>query len=176
MKTKKTKKESIAESGKTKKNASEKTHTPAIPAATDVTAVERSVSEKPGAADKLLAGAKISPGASRPASEMRTSEPMGIKKESVKPGNRSRVTFRLPSQAAPKARKVTIVGDFNNWNQEATPLRKMEGGDFMVTLELASGKEYRFRYLIDGKRWENDWHADKYVKSPFGVDDSVVAV
>ncbi len=116
------------------------------------------------------------PAASRRAPKMQASVELGIKKESMKSGKRRRVTFRLPAEAAPEARKVTIVGEFNNWDQEATPLSRSEGGDFTVTLDLDSGKEYRFRYLIDGKRWENDWRADKYVKSPFGVEDSVVTV
>jgi hypothetical protein len=176
MKKRQTKKEPIVESGKTKKKTSEKTRTPATPAAAEMRTAEGSVSAKSGAEGKLVSSLKSTPAASRPTPQERTSTPLGIKKESVKPGKRSKVTFRLPAQAAPEARKVTIVGDFNDWDREATPLHRLEDGDFAVTLELDSGKEYRFRYLIDGRRWENDWRADKYVKSPFGVDDSVVAV
>jgi hypothetical protein len=43
-----------------------------------------------------------------------------------------------------------------------------------VTLELAPGKAYQFRYLLDGDRWENDWRADRYVPNPYGGDNSVV--
>jgi len=101
-------------------------------------------------------------------------EPLGIRKEYSKSHKMCRATFRLPREAAPKAREITIVGDFNNWDKEATLLKKLENGDFTITLELDPGKEYRFRYLIDGKTWENDWRADKYVKNPYGVEDSVV--
>ena len=101
-------------------------------------------------------------------------EPLGIRKEYTKSHTICCATFRLPKEAAPKARKVTIVGDFNDWDKEAAPLKKLENGDFMITLEINSGKEYRFRYLIDGHMWENDWRADKYVKNPYGVEDSVV--
>jgi 1,4-alpha-glucan branching enzyme len=80
----------------------------------------------------------------------------------------------LPGEASLKADKVTVVGDFNNWEKEATPLEKQKNGDFTTILELDAGKEYRFRYLIDGQRWENDWNADKYVKSLYDVEDSVV--
>jgi hypothetical protein len=99
---------------------------------------------------------------------------LGIRKKYIASRNICEVTFRLPSEASLKARKVTVVGDFNNWEKDATPLEKQENGDFTATLELDAGKEYRFRYLIDGQRWENDWHADKYVKSPYDVEDSVV--
>jgi len=101
-------------------------------------------------------------------------ERLGIKKEHIKTRNICKVTFRLPAEAAFKAGSVTVVGDFNNWNKELTPLEKLENGDFTVTVELDAGKEYCFRYLIDGQRWENDWNADKYVKSPYGAEDSVV--
>jgi 1,4-alpha-glucan branching enzyme len=106
--------------------------------------------------------------------EKHKAKPLGIRKEYTKSHNICCATFRLPIEAAPKVRKVTIVGDFNNWDKEATPLKKLENGDFTITLGLDPDKEYHFRYLIDGKMWENDWHADKYVKSPYGVEDSVV--
>ncbi len=101
-------------------------------------------------------------------------KPLGIQKRYVESRNICEVTFRLPGEASLKARKVTVVGDFNNWEKEATPLKRQENGDFTTILELDAGKEYRFRYLIDGQRWENDWYADKYVKSPYDVEDSVV--
>jgi hypothetical protein len=101
-------------------------------------------------------------------------ERLGIKKEHITTRNICKVTFRLPAEAAFNAGSVTVVGDFNGWNKELTPLEKLENGDFTVTVELDAGKEYCFRYLIDGQRWENDWNADKYVKSPYGEEDSVV--
>ncbi len=99
---------------------------------------------------------------------------LGIQKTYIESRNSYEVTFRLPGGASLKADKVTVVGDFNNWEKEATPLEKQKNGDFTTIVELDAGKEYRFRYLIDDQRWENDWHADKYVKSPYDVEDSVV--
>jgi 1,4-alpha-glucan branching enzyme len=107
-------------------------------------------------------------------SEKQRAEPLGIKKEYKKSRKICRATFTLPGEAAPKDGKVTILGDFDNWDKEASPLKRLANGDFVITLNLATGKEYRFRYLIDGKIWENDCCADKYVKSPYGVEDSVV--
>lgn len=100
----------------------------------------------------------------------------GIKKEYAERGTTCMVTFRLPKDAAPGARKVAIVGDFNDWDQESKLMEKRESGDFSITVELKTGREYRFRYLIDGVRWENDWYADKYMSGPYGCDDSVVVV
>jgi len=100
----------------------------------------------------------------------------GVKKEYPASSFSCRITFRLPKDAVGQARKVTVVGDFNKWDSEASPMKKRRNGDFETTLELPVGKEYRFRYLIDGHRWENDWCADKYEQNPYGCDDSVVIV
>lgn len=80
------------------------------------------------------------------------------------------VTFSLP--AALWATQVALVGDFNQWNPLATPLH-LHGPTWSTTLELEPGRTYRYRYLVDG-RWYNDWNADGYVPNAEGGDDSVV--
>ncbi len=102
---------------------------------------------------------------------------MGIKKQYLKSSTTCKVTFRLPKEAVPRAQSVTIVGDFNNWSISDTPLRKLKNGTFAVTIDLERDREYQFRYLIDFKKWENDWNADKYVPNPYGdCENSVVIV
>ncbi len=100
----------------------------------------------------------------------------GITKQYRKDKGECDVSFLLPREAAPHARNITIAGDFNNWDRGASPMKRLESGDFRITLTLPCDREYRYRYLIDGDRWENDWHADKYVRNDFGSDDSVVIV
>jgi len=100
----------------------------------------------------------------------------GITKQYLGDGSGCRVTFILPGEAAPEARSVTIAGDFNDWNTTVNPMKKLDSGDFSTSLDLACKKEYRFKYLIDGCRWENDWSADKYTPNPFGSDDSLIIV
>ena len=100
----------------------------------------------------------------------------GVRKEYLTSNSYCRLTFRLPKDAAGPASKVTLVGDFNKWDREASPMKKLRNGDFEATLELPAEREYRFRYLIDDHRWENDWCADKYEQNPYGCDDSVVIV
>ena len=36
------------------------------------------------------------------------------------------------------------------------------------------GREYTYRYLVNGEEWHNDWAADRYVPNEFGTDNSVV--
>jgi 1,4-alpha-glucan branching enzyme len=100
----------------------------------------------------------------------------GLKKQYVESKNICKVTFRLPKEAAPEAKSVTIVGDFNKWNITETRMKKLKNGDFTLTLELPCNREYSFRYLIDANRWEKDWFADKHIPGDSGVDDSVVVI
>jgi 1,4-alpha-glucan branching enzyme len=102
---------------------------------------------------------------------------MSLVKKQLKSKQVCKVTFRLPSDLANGAAKVTLVGDFNDWGPETIPLEKLKSGAFKVTIDLESGREYQFRYLIDGTTWQNDDDADRYVPSGFaGAENSVVAV
>ncbi len=97
---------------------------------------------------------------------------IGIKKRFLKTKNVCRVTFRLPKVAAPAAKSVSIVGDFNNWNTHANPMKKLKDGDYSIKLDLEPRREYQFRCLIDELKWENDRNADKYMRSVYGDDDN----
>lgn len=89
--------------------------------------------------------------------------------------NTTKITFSLPKEAVGIAKTVAVVGDFNKWDiQNGQKLTKQKDGSYAVTLDLATGKEYQFRFLINGEIWENAWDAPKYVPSPFGGDNSVV--
>jgi len=102
---------------------------------------------------------------------------MSIKKQFLKTKPEANVTFQLPAEAAPAAEKVTLVGDFNGWDEAATEMKKLKSGVFKATVKLETGKEYQFRYLIDGETWENDWEADSYVPNELTFEDnSVVAL
>jgi hypothetical protein len=80
------------------------------------------------------------------------------------------VTFTLPAEAA--AASACLVGDFTDW--APLEMERTDDGGHRAAVELAAGQAYRFRYLLDGARWENDWAADAYVANDFGGDDSVV--
>lgn len=110
------------------------------------------------------------------ASKEATEVTVGIKKEYPKSKNVCVVTFRLPKIAASDAKSVFIVGDFNDWNIHTNRMKKLKNGDYSIKLELQPGKEYQFRYLIDESKWENDWNADKYVRSPYGDSDNSVII
>jgi 1,4-alpha-glucan branching enzyme len=84
-----------------------------------------------------------------------------------------RVTFELSSTLW--AERVNLVGEFNDWDTTATPMtRNRSDANWKATVELQAGRCHSFRYLVDGKEWLNDWHADDHVENPYGSYDSVV--
>jgi len=89
-------------------------------------------------------------------------------------GRTCRVTFELPNQGG--ATSAMLCGDFNNWNPSAYPMERRPDSTFALTIPLQVGRTYRFKYLIDGHRWENDWAADGYEANEYGSDDSLVVV
>ncbi len=93
-----------------------------------------------------------------------------LKKNYSKTGTTVRATFKLPADVS--AESAAIVGEFNEW--EAEPMKRLKDGSFSVTVSLDAERPYRFRYLLDGERWENDWAADDYQPNSFGTEDSVI--
>ncbi len=51
---------------------------------------------------------------------------------------------------APEANRVSIIGDFNNWNPNATPMIRQPDGQWLASLELRHGY-HRYVFLVDGK-------------------------
>ncbi len=93
------------------------------------------------------------------------------KRASPKPHHVS-VTFRVPAEA--HAASVDVVGEFTDWG--LVSMRANPDGSHDAAFDLEVGTSYRFRYLVDGRSWENDWAADNYVPNGYGGDDSVVDV
>ena len=98
----------------------------------------------------------------------------GIKKQYLK--SACKVTFMLPESLATDAKTVCIAGDFNGWDVHAHPMQKTKTGHYAATLVLDPGKEYQFKYVIDGERWANAPCADSYVPSPYCDSENAVII
>ena len=85
---------------------------------------------------------------------------------------RASVTFTLDPGVG--AQIAAVCGEWNDWSADADVMRRDAEGRFSVTVDLEAGRAYRFRYLLDGQRWDNDWAADAYLPNGFGGDDSAV--
>jgi len=101
---------------------------------------------------------------------------MSIKKQFDIKKRICKVTFTLAKDIAISANRVNLAGDFNNWDIESIPMKKNKGGEFSVSVDLKQGREYEFKYIIDGWTWLNEKDADKYVSNGFQTDNSVVVV
>ncbi len=95
-----------------------------------------------------------------------------LKKRYLKRGKICKVTFNTHKRLA--AETVNLVGDFNNWDENATPMNARKDGRFTVWLHLPANQEFQFRYLVNGDEWHNDWEADSYVPNQHGSDNCVV--
>lgn len=124
---------------------------------------------------KITPAAKVtSPPKAPKAARTPKAKARGIEKKFHKIRPVCTVTFTLPKEAAPEAETVCVIGEFNDWSPDATPMKRRTNGDFVASLDLEKGRSYRFRYLIDGWKFENDWQADRYEANPYGGDDSVI--
>lgn len=98
---------------------------------------------------------------------------MGIKKQFLKSKPVCKVTFTI---VAEDAKSAAVVGSFNEWNVEATPLKKLKNGSFKGTVDLESGVSHEFRYLVDGE-YQNEEEADNLVWNDYaGAENSVLSL
>jgi 1,4-alpha-glucan branching enzyme len=77
--------------------------------------------------------------------------------------------------AAPRAGRVALVGDFNDWDTEATQLQRSTGDLWTVTIPLTAGR-YTYTFVVDGKRWVADPSAVPAPADDFGRPSSVITV
>ena len=75
---------------------------------------------------------------------------------------------------APQASKVSLVGDFNGWDTDATPAERQSDGSWVTFVQLHPGRHV-YSFVLDGKVFMND-PAAPIVPNDFGQQNSVVVV
>lgn len=84
------------------------------------------------------------------------------------------VHFRL---VAPEAAHVSLVGDFNDWDPEATPLRlRDDGKTWSATLDLRGDRVYTYNFILDDKEIVPDPAAERTIPDSFGGEKSVISL
>jgi 1,4-alpha-glucan branching enzyme len=83
----------------------------------------------------------------------------------------SRVTFVLGGDVG----QVSVVGDFNDWDPFAHPMRKRSNGTRSVTVDMPGGC-HTFRYLASDGAFFDDPEADALEANGYGGTHSVVVV
>ncbi|HPQ17691.1 MAG TPA: type I pullulanase, partial [bacterium] len=74
---------------------------------------------------------------------------------------------------APGARRVTIAGEFNNWDMNKHELKKEADGKWRITLDLAPGT-YEYKFLQDGD-WDKLNKENRKITVPAGGSSSTGA-
>ena len=88
------------------------------------------------------------------------------------PGVRvAKVQFVL---VAPKARRVVVVGDFNDWDPAAAPLAGTSGV-WSGEVEVPFGR-HDYAFVVDGDQWVRDPSAPRAPADEFGNGYSVLVV
>jgi hypothetical protein len=121
--------------------------------------------------DSPTAGA---PGTDSPGTGEPANRPPDAAVTSAAPPGTVDVVFTLPADVG--AERVALCGDFNDWSTETIECVRAGDGSWQATVALEPGRSYRYRYLLDGERWENGDQADGYEPNPYGGADSVVVV
>ncbi|HUH26853.1 isoamylase early set domain-containing protein [Gelidibacter sp.] len=96
---------------------------------------------------------------------------MAITKQYLKSKPICKVTFSVPAE---EAKKVSVLGTFNDWNEKkALQLKKLKNGTFKGTIDLEKDNSYEFKYLVDGT-FTNEENADAYKTNEFGGENGVL--
>ncbi|WP_298479479.1 isoamylase early set domain-containing protein [uncultured Maribacter sp.] len=95
---------------------------------------------------------------------------MAIAKQYLKTKPICKVTFTVP---ASEAKKVEVVGDFNNWKPKGAALKKLKNGTFKGTMNLPRESSFEFKYLIDGA-YVNEVEADGYQWNEYAGSENAV--
>ena len=95
---------------------------------------------------------------------------MGISKQFLKTKPVCKVTFTVPAQ---DAKKVSLVGDFNDWNPKENELKRLKNGSFKGTFDIPKENSYEFRYLIDGN-YSNESEADGFQWNEYAGTENAV--
>jgi 1,4-alpha-glucan branching enzyme len=101
---------------------------------------------------------------------------MTVKKRYFRTKPYCKVTFRLEKKRAGGAHNVALAGDFNAWKATQTPMKSLKSGDFTASLNLPKGREYQYRFVIDGDQWVTDEAADKHIYCEFANAQNAVVV
>jgi 1,4-alpha-glucan branching enzyme len=96
-----------------------------------------------------------------------------IKQAPVKDSDQIKVSFVIPAERI--AGKVSVVGDFNDWDPAVHPLRKRANGTRSVSVSLPVGGRYAFRYVTEDGRWHDDESASTFEPNGFGGNNAVLA-
>ncbi|MBL0939195.1 MAG: isoamylase early set domain-containing protein [Gemmatimonadaceae bacterium] len=95
-------------------------------------------------------------------------QPVGVTREESDGAIRFDLT--LPESA----REVSLVGDFNGWDENATPMiRRSADGTWSARVPLSPGR-HTYAFVVDGQQWLVDPLAPQVPDAGFGPTNAVI--
>ena len=76
--------------------------------------------------------------------------------------------FAFPASTT---RQVSLAGDFNNWDTNASPMHKGPDGIWRLSVPLAPGR-YEYRFFAD-EVWRDDPSAQQRATNALGTENCV---
>ncbi len=74
-----------------------------------------------------------------------------------------------------EAKRVSVVGEFNDWEVDELPMTRVQGGVWTTTVPLAPGRHV-YAFVVDGTLLVADPRAPKSGDADYGREGSVVMV
>lgn len=75
---------------------------------------------------------------------------------------------------APSAKRVSLAGNFNNWDTKLLSAKKDTRGNWTVKVGLKPGR-YEYKFFVDGS-WLNDPRCQGCVSNAFGTQNCILEV
>ncbi len=97
--------------------------------------------------------------------------PRAPKRPKKKAPARRRIDFVLDS---PQANQVILMGDFNQWDPKAHPMKRGADGVWRRRVMIHPGR-YEYRFWVDGE-WVNDPQNPERCPNCFGSENSLITV
>ncbi len=97
-----------------------------------------------------------------------------LKKKAVRGSESVSVTF---TTAGPEwAERISLVGEFNDWDASAHPMKRRKDGLWAVTLRLPKERRFPYRFLVNGSEWVTDSEPDATEANEYGTVNGVCLV
>jgi hypothetical protein len=75
-----------------------------------------------------------------------------------------------------KAGAVSLAGEFNGWDPGQTHFSRTDGGVWRAEIDPPAPGDYRYKFVIDGKRWIDDPANACKVDDGYGGFNSLIGI
>lgn len=76
----------------------------------------------------------------------------------------------------PRAERVSVIGDFNAWQPDATPMETIAPGMWHAAIPLPPPGRYGYKFLVDNDRWLDDPENSEKEADGYGGFNAVLVV